>query len=113
MEVFVIGYERKTNVPFAFFVLTALFIRDVDVNKEIERLYSKYETLVANDSYYRAAGNDQVLFHFSNLNELENILLTEPEIIKSIKELNLRLMRKGGTIYSPYHCFDLANEIIE
>ena len=109
MEVFVVGYERKTKQPFAFFVLTSLFF---DNDDELERLSSKYETLEVGKSEYRAAGADQIRFHFSNLNELEGILSTESKIINSIKELNLRLMRKGGTIYSPFHCFDLAKDVL-
>ena len=109
MEVFVLGYERKTKKPFAFFVLTSLFFDDDD---ELDRLYDKYKTLEAERTDYRAAGADQVRFHFADLNELEDILLTEPKIVSSIKELNLRLMRKGGTIYSPFHCFDLAKDVL-
>lgn len=109
MEVFVVGYERKTKQPFAFFVLTSLFF---DNDDELDRLGDKYKTLEAERSEYRAAGADQIRFHFSNLNELEDILLNEHKIISSIKELNLRLMRKGGTIYSPFHCFDFAKDVL-
>jgi len=45
---------------------------------------------------------------FSDLQEVEDILLKEPIVVKSIKELNLRLMRKGPAIFSKYHCFDLV-----
>lgn len=109
MEVFVLGFERKTKKLFTFIVLTSLFL---DNDKELDRLYDNYKTLEADQSEYRAAGADQVRFHFSDLDELENILLNEPKIINSIKELNLRLMRKGGTIYSPFHCFDLAKDVL-
>ena len=108
MEVFVLGFERKTKEPFTFIILTSLFF---DNDDELDRLHGKYKTLEVERSEYRAAGMDQVRCHFSDLNELEDILLTEPKIINSIKELNLRLMRKGGTIYSPFHCFDLVKDI--
>lgn len=110
MEVFVLGFERKTKKPFTFIVLTSLFLENDD--KELDRLYDNYKTFEADQSEYRAAGADQVRFHFSDLDELEKILLNEPKIINSIKELNLRLMRKGGTIYSPFHCFDLAKDVL-
>ena len=103
------GYERKTKKPFAFFALTSLFYENDLV---LPRLYNKYKTLHGEISDYRAAGSDQVVFHFSDLDELEDMLSNEEKIIDSIKELNLRLMRKGGTIYSPYHCFDLANDVL-
>lgn len=109
MEVFVLGYERKTKKPFTFIVLTSLFF---DNDDELDRLRNIYKTLEAEQSEYRAAGADQIRFHFSDLNELENILLSESKIVTSIKELNLRLMRKGGTIYSPFHCFDLSKDVL-
>lgn len=109
MEVFVIGYQRKTRSPFAFIVMTSLFF---DNDDELDRLYENYKTLEAERSDYRAAGFDQILFQFSDLNELESMLMKEPNIVSSIKELNLRLMRKGGTIYSPYHCFELVKDVL-
>ncbi len=109
MEVFVLGYEHKTKKPFAIFMLTGL---PFDNNDELDRIYNKYKTFEAGRSDYRAAGADQICFRFSDLGELEDILLTEPQIVSSIKELNLRLMRKGGTIYSPFHCFDLVKDAL-
>jgi len=109
MEVFVSGYERKSRNPFAFLVLTSLFSENENT---LERLYKTYTTLEAEQSDYRAAGTDQIRFYFSDLNELEDLLLSESEVVKSIKQLNLRLMRKGGTIYSPFHCFDLVKDVI-
>jgi hypothetical protein len=110
MEVFVLGYERKSKKPFTFIVLTSFFF---DNDEELDRLCHNYKTLEVEGSNYRAAGADQVRFHFSDLNELEKMLLNETKIINSIKELNLRLMRKGGTIYSPFHCFDLAKDVLD
>ncbi len=110
MEVFVLGHNKKAETPFCFINLTNRFFES---NKELEKLLEKYKSLEIYESHYRAAGADQVCFEFSDLNEFENALLTESKIIKSVKELNLRLMRKGGTIYSPYHCFDLAKDVLE
>ncbi len=109
MEVLVLGYERKTNKPFSFVILTSHFF---DNDDELDRLFDKYKTLGVEKSDYRAAGTDQMRFLFSDLNEIEDMLLNEPKIINSIKLLNLRLMRKGGTIYSPFHCFDLVNDVL-
>ncbi len=109
MEVFVLGYNKKAKMPFCFINLTNRFFES---NTELEKLLKKYKSLEIYESYYRAAGADQISLEFSDLNELENALQTESKIIKSVKELNLRLMRKGGTIYSPYHCFDLVNDVL-
>lgn len=110
MEVFVLGCEKKTKTPFCFLVITHRFNKD---KKTIDELYRKYKNLEFYESSYRAAGADQIRLNFTDLRELENILLTENEIVKSIKEMNLRLMRKGGTIYSPFHCFDLVKDIAD
>lgn len=108
MEVFVLGCEKKTKIPFLFLVISNRFNQSQDM---IDRLCKKYKSLEIEESDYRAAGADQIRLHFTDLQEFKNLLLTENEIITSIKEMNLRLMRKGGTIYSPFHCFDLANDI--
>lgn len=109
MEVFVLDYEKKSNQIFCFFNCTTSFC---DTDHEIERLYKKFSTLEIQERNYRAAGSDQINFHLSDLTEVEHVFTTESKISDSIKELNLRLMRKGGTIYSPYHCFELANDVL-
>lgn len=108
MEVFVLGCEKKTKNPFCFLIATNRFDKN---KKTIDGLYRKYRSLEIYESSYRAAGADQTRLHFTDLQELENILLTENEIVTSIKEMNLRLMRKGGTIYSSSHCFDLVKDV--
>lgn len=108
MEVFVLGFEKKTKIPFCFLITTTRFIQS---KNSIDVLYKKYEGLEIEESNYRAAGADQIKLHFTNLKEFRRMLLNEREIINSVKEMNLRLMRKGGTIYSSFHCFDLANNI--
>ena len=110
MEVFVLGCEKKTKIPFCFLVVTQRFDKD---KKTIDKLQKRYKSLEIFDSTYRAAGVDQIQLHFTDLLELEHVLLTEKEIVTSIREMNLRLMRKGGTIYSPFHCFDLVKNVID
>lgn len=114
MEVFVVGYDKKQASHFCFINITKRFLHNVDdIELLYENLETKYDGLEIAEINYRAAGNDQICFHFQNLNEFENLITNEPEIIDSIKEMNLRLMRKGGTIYSPFHCFELVKDILE
>ncbi len=108
MEVFVLGCEKKTKIPFCFLVLSNKFNQSL---MTIDELCKKYKSLEIEESDYRAAGADQIRLQFTDLQEFKNLLLTESEIITAIKEMNLRLMRKGGTIYSPFHCFDLVKDI--
>ena len=76
----------------------------------MKRLLRKYGGHVFS-SDYRAAGQDQWVVQFASLQRMLNALEQEPAFLRSIREMNLRLMRRGGTIYSPYHCFDLAQEV--
>jgi hypothetical protein len=97
MEVFVVGVDAELNEPFAFFVLSTLFMQ---TPKDINRILTRYPDIYFDERNYKTGGVDQVNMSFSNLKEVEDILLTEPIVVKSIKELNLRLMRKGPTIFS-------------
>ncbi|TDB57117.1 GIY-YIG nuclease family protein [Arundinibacter roseus] len=108
MEVFVLGYEKKTKIPYCFMIISNRFNKD---KNKISKLNKKYKSIIIEKSDYRAAGADQIRLHCTDLQDLKTLILSENEIISSIKEMNLRLMRKGGTIYSPFHCFDLANDV--
>ena len=110
MEVFVAGVKKDSNKPFAFIIVSGYFLEE---KENIKILKSKYSSIEIEESNYRAAGQDQYLIHLKNYEEVQRILSLESSIVQSAKELNLRLMRKGGTIYSPYHCFDLAKDILE
>jgi|ERR1044072_1033063 hypothetical protein len=109
MEVFVSGVERKTGIPFGFLNLSRGFLDD---RATVKRLVKNYQTIQDEEMGYRAAGTDQVNLEFRDLDELEHMLKTEPKVLHSIRDMNLRLMRKGGTTYSPYHCFDLAKDVL-
>ena len=108
MEVFVSGYNKNNNEPFCFINISRNSLNEVD----LEEFTEKYKSLKIYEINYRAAGTDQICFHFSDFNDLKNALQLETKIIKSIKKLNLGLMRKGGTIYAPYHCFNLVNDVL-
>jgi hypothetical protein len=108
MEVFVIGYEMEHEKPFAFVVMSRALVDD---DKELKRVYYKYKTIDFENSDYQPAGWDQVRVDFHDLDELEDILRTEDKFVESIKNMNLRLMRKGASIFSRYHCFDLVHDV--
>lgn len=112
MEVFVAGFAVKDNAFWAFINSSEKAFRG---NEEWEAilLSQDYRTLTYDNSrQYKAAGHDQVMFHIESLDELEKFI-TEDRLIRSAKEFNLRLMKKGATIYSRYHCFDLVDAILE
>lgn len=108
MEVFVSGYNKINNEPYCFVNTSKNLFNEGD----LETFTKKYKSLKIYETNYRAAGKDQICFEFSEVTEFMNALQSETKIIESTKELNLRLMRKGGTIYSPYHCFNLVNDVL-
>lgn len=108
MEVFIAGQERKTEENYCFIVVSKSLLSDTYI-KELKR---KYSSLYTYKRSYRAAGEDQITLGFTDSRELCNCLKNELLVRQAAKHLNLRLMRKGATIYSPYHCFDLANHIL-
>lgn len=113
MEVFVLGYAKKEKNHFCFIITTTKFLNGItDIEKASEKLHKKYKGFTLFESNYRAAGVDQICLDFQNLDDFEEFFNNENKIIDSIKEMNLRLMRKGGTIYSPYHCFELAKDVL-
>jgi predicted GIY-YIG superfamily endonuclease len=74
-------------------------------------LKAKYPTLEFTDHFYAPGGQDQqnlVMHVFDFLDSLE-----DKKILDSIKEFNLRLMRKGACISNRYHCFALADQALD
>ncbi|MCR5888321.1 GIY-YIG nuclease family protein [Hymenobacter sp. J193] len=108
MEVLVAGTERSTNYPFVFAVVTGSFCADPAEKARFLRSYA-YSIV---PSAYQAAGADQYRVDFKSMSYLLLALQQEPEFRRSIREMSLRLMRKGGTIYAPYHCFDLVQDVL-
>jgi len=111
MEVFVVGHLQGSKDFWAFIstskenFLLGDNIEDISADHE----YSDIE--YSDERQYRAAGYDQMQFHFTSMKELQ-LFLTEPRFIRSAKLFNIRLMRKGGTIYSKFHCFDLVDDVL-
>ena len=109
MEVLVIGYNKKTKTPFCFIVVTQSWAKK---NTDINNLKKRYKGMEYIDGNYRTAGLDQITLHFNSLEDLQDLINTQLTIVQSIKEMNMRLMRKGGTIFSVNHCFDLAHDVL-
>lgn len=74
--------------------------------------YSRnYSTLGIGDRTYQTGGSDQINFYVTTIDEALQLLHDE-EILKAIRLFNLRLCRKGGSIFSRYHCLDLADDLL-
>jgi hypothetical protein len=73
-------------------------------------LLEKYQTLTLGNVVYESGGQDQQQILIADIEFLD--FLYDRPISDSIKDFNLRLMRKGGCIFNRYHCFDLADEAV-
>ena len=72
-------------------------------------LVQKYKGIRITDHFYKPGGYDQVNLVADNIKAAER-LLCDSVIISSIKDFNLRLMKKGACVFSRYHCFNLADQ---
>ncbi|SHK72093.1 GIY-YIG nuclease family protein [Hymenobacter psychrotolerans] len=108
MEVLVVGTDKATNHGFVFAVVTGSFCADPAEKARFLRSYA----YSIEPSIYQAAGADQYRVDFKSMHYLLLALQQEPAFRRSIREMSLRLMRKGGTIYAPYHCFELVQDVL-
>lgn len=84
------------------------------VLKPFFRTFKSLELMVNKDGsnhQYSPGGQDQIAFIISST-EVE-AFLNNAKIKAAIRLFNLRLMRKGATIYNRYHCFDLAKQVLK
>ena len=76
-----------------------------------DELKSLFPTLEFTELIYKTGGQDQLNAVLS-IQEFEDFLY-HPPVSDAIKEFNIRLMRKGGCVFSRYHCFDFADQVLE
>ena len=109
MEAMVAGVEKATGQPLVFIIVAGSAFSSAAERNHLVRTYGCYFEA----SKYQAAGVDQLRIDFPSMVELLNVLKQETTLRNSIREMNLRLMRRGGTIFSPYHCFDLVRDVLK
>lgn len=108
MELFVVGHEQRDPTALWSFVNVAEDVLLVHW-RSINRLEKKYPFLSVERCDYRDAGQHQVrLFCQGDAASME-VLLHDPGISKAAATLALRVMRKRATIFSKYHCPQLAD----
>lgn len=61
---------------------------------------------------YKSAGYDQVQISFNGTSG-GRAILSDMSMVEGIRDLNLRVMGKGGNFYPQYHCFRFADDIFE
>jgi hypothetical protein len=103
-EVLTIWIDDYKNCNFTFHltksILTKIYLKEL-----------KIKSLFIDDHFYQRGGPDQFLIEVTGIEDAMK-LLADKNVISAIKTFNLRQMQKGATIYSKYHCIDLAKLIL-
>jgi predicted GIY-YIG superfamily endonuclease len=79
-------------------------------NYSRSELKEKFPSIEFEDHFYEPGGQDQLNVFIGGFEFLD--FLEDLSVLNSIKEFNLRLMRKGGCVFNRYHCFGLADEAL-
>lgn len=75
-----------------------------------DELKHLFPSLEFTDIVYKTGGQDQINAVLS-IQEFEEFLY-HPPVSDAIKAFNIRLMRKGGCVFSRYHCFAFADDVL-
>ena len=108
MELFVVGWEKKTNLPWSYLTV------DLDVFSDYwpspEDFLKHFKNIEFIDREYRDAGQNQITLHCSGHTAMSR-LLADDGVLTAAAALNVRVMRKRANIFSKYHCAQLANQL--
>ena len=107
MELLVVGYQKDDPNELWGFVTVArdVLLKTFKNDNAIRQAFPAVE-LIRRD--YRDAGQHQLSLHAHDL-ETMNALLTNSAVLDAAAALALRVMRKRATIYSKFHCKQLAD----
>lgn len=109
MEVLTIGCQAHTPDHWAFINVSEQILRQTyPSRRSLKARHPGVEESVRN---YRTAGHDQVTLDCLSLDALTSLLI-DPAVQMASAHFNLRLMRKGATIFYRYHCVDLATAVL-
>ena len=107
MELFVAGWVKQQPEKLWSFITVA---EDVLLQhwNSVKALVENYPFVEVVRRGYRDAGQHQVTFHVQGSDSMAD-LLADDGVAKAAGMLALRVMRKRATIYSKFHCPQLAN----
>lgn len=111
MELCVVGYSGNDVKRTWGFINVS---RSILVKKHgnMQRVRATYRgALIDSSRAYRAAGQDQLRMETRSITDL-TALLSHPAVALAARDLALRVMQSRATIYSQYHCPDLADAIL-
>jgi len=110
MEGLVIGHWPER--PSASWVLVNVAKSELKQRMPWLRRLALYRFAYLTSDHYLSAGPDHMTIHIRNLDSALRLLQDEA-VQRAARLLNIRLMRKGATKFSRYHCFDLADLLVD
>lgn len=111
MEIFVVGHHKDDpSKLWAFLNISAVGFGEAFESDD--QFQAAYPGSTVENVGYIAAGHDQVNISVQGLAQLEQ-LLRNPDILAAARLLNLHLMRKRTNFFARYHCYDLADLLLE
>jgi len=110
MEVFVVGWHKEDD-NFHWAVLNVSCDQLDRQFPDPDEFFRSHPGTWCEETGYQAAGIDQMAIHADTLPVIES-LVADHRIRQAAAQLNLRLMRKGPTVYSRFHCIDLADRVL-
>jgi hypothetical protein len=80
--------------------------------QSLRSFFRTYPLVRDDDCLYKPGGHDQVRLAVAGVDRAA-ALLTDEAVLKGIRTFNLRLMRKGTTLFGRFHCFNLADRLVD
>jgi hypothetical protein len=110
MELLVLGYQKDhPSELWGFVVVASDVLSKTFKNDEAIRTVFPSVELVRRD--YRDAGQHQLSLHAHDIESVK-ALLRHSAVRQAAAALALRVMRKRATIYSKFHCKQLADSVL-
>lgn len=112
-EVFTACYDPLfKNYSYSFHMALTPFLNQSRVRSLNRRVRYLFSGVNKTSQKYVPGGQDQVNLNCSNIAAAMQ-LMDDPAILSAIRLFNLRLMRKGPSPSSRYHCLNLADRLVE
>ena len=106
------AYMYKGKPEFSIYVAKSPIEKDSKLKNMLHSVRLAWRGAWPTKHQYKPGGQDQVNFSVFGCNDMLD-LIHNPEMLKAMRLFNLRLMRRGPCISSQFHCFDLADKLVE
>ena len=109
-EVFTISSGRGRAPVYSFHPARSAL--EESFGTSLRQLRRRYYSLDIYNHRYDPGGQDQMAVEVTRAADAV-ALLADERVTRAIRELNLRLCRKGPCAYGRYHCLDLADHLVD